>query len=353
MAARLVSFVERGAEVRVFLEEGQLRAGEDLAGKAREGRMADMVLVLFSRDSLPPRWPRSQWENALLREPAEEGVRIAFAKLDDCVPPRVLMPQFDLSERTLNGLREVKRWVRQRAAVYTPPDDRRQEGATGDLEILGIALADRPGTETVSSTPLALAFAHTYDHDFDAILPIECGDRTATALAGELASQLGLRLEGEHEANLEQLREFCAARRFLVLLYDVLTPSAYELGFGGSCSTLIATAPAHTVLPVPRDPVRHAQYAFTHPESHNDWPELCRLARHARTPLQVQGRIAECYELMEQWHGAAKLRGDRTVLDESTREMVWILESWGRTEEAQNLEYRRAAEFGDQMMLAF
>ena len=133
----------------------------------------------------------------------------------------------------------------------------------------------------------------------------------------------------------------------------MLTPSAYELEFGGSCSTLIATAPPDTVLLVPNDPVRQAQYAFLRPESAGGWPELCRLARQARAPLQVQGRIAECYELMEQWHAAARLRGDRTVLDESAREMVWILESWGRTEEAQGLQYQRMREFGDQMVLAF
>jgi len=56
---------------------------------------------------------------------------------------------------------------------------------------------------------------------------------------------------------------------------------------------------------------------------------------------------------MHQWHDAAELRGDRAVLDESTREIVWILESWGRAEQAQDLEYRRLCEFGEQMMLAF
>ena len=56
---------------------------------------------------------------------------------------------------------------------------------------------------------------------------------------------------------------------------------------------------------------------------------------------------------MHQWHDAAELRGDRAVLDESTREIVWILESWGRAKQAQDLEYRRLGEFGEQMRLAF
>jgi hypothetical protein len=93
IAATIAAFLELGTDVRVFLEEGALRPGQDLAEKAREARVADIVLVLFSHNSLPARWPRSQWEDALVREPAEEGVRIGFVKCDDCKPPQVLKPQ--------------------------------------------------------------------------------------------------------------------------------------------------------------------------------------------------------------------------------------------------------------------
>ena len=54
---------------------------------------------------------------------------------------------------------------------------------------------------------------------------------------------------------------------------------------------------------------------------------------------------------MQQWHSAAEDREDRAALEESAREIVWILEGWGRAEEARRLEYRRATEFDDQMML--
>ena len=95
LAERLAALLERGAEVRIFLDEGEMQPGEELAGKAREGRMADIVIVFFSRNSMPSRWPRAQWEDALVKEPAAEGVRIAFVKCDDCVPPRVLTPMFE------------------------------------------------------------------------------------------------------------------------------------------------------------------------------------------------------------------------------------------------------------------
>ncbi len=63
--------------------------------------------------------------------------------------------------------------------------------------------------------------------------------------------------------------------------------------------------------------------------------------------------FAELFELMEQWRAAAEERGERAAVDESAREMVWILEGWGMTEEARRLEIHRAAEFEDQMMLPF
>ena len=56
---------------------------------------------------------------------------------------------------------------------------------------------------------------------------------------------------------------------------------------------------------------------------------------------------------MQLWHVAAEVRGDRKVLDESAREMVWILEGWGREEETRILDIRRTAEFDDQMQLPF
>src|SRR5674476_357502 len=117
------------ADVRVFLDEGQLAEGADLAEKAREARMADIVLVLFSRNSLASRWPRAQWEDALVKEPAAEGVRIAFLKCDDCIPPRVLTPMFDAAR-----LRDVKRWVRGSEAGEPPAAE-----FSAGLEVLGIA----------------------------------------------------------------------------------------------------------------------------------------------------------------------------------------------------------------------
>ena len=45
------------------------------------------------------------------------------------------------------------------------------------------------------------------------------------------------------------------------------------------------------------------------------------------------------------------MRGDRRIVEESAREMVWILEGWDRLEEARRMEYRRATQYDDQMAL--
>jgi len=343
-AAAIATLVEGVGDARVFLDEGELRPGEDLAGKAREARMADVALVFFSRASLPPRWVRAQWEDALVKEPAAEGVRIGFVTCDDCAGPRVLAPRFD--GRTVEGWRELKRWIRN--PEYVPRASTAPEGQRADLGILGIALADRPGAETVAEASLAFEFASAFRDDFDEVLRVECGERTRIALAGDLATRLGLRLEGDAEDTIERLRQFCAGRRFLLLLDGARTPAARDLAVGGRCSTLycLEAGPAEAIEP---DSLRAAQAAWA--ANSVEWTELCRLARVGRRVAREEGRIAELHELMEQWRGEAERRGDPNALEEAIREIVWILERWGRFEEARRLEYRRAMEFDEQLLL--
>ena len=339
LAERLAKFLEQGADVRVFLEEGELRTGEDLLSKARDARTADIVVVLFSRQSiaLSPSWARVHWEGPLIEEPKAEGVRIAFLRCDECVPPKVLEPQF-----TTRQFRQLKRWLRAGQAL--PP-----ASMNPDVEILGIALADRPGYETTDSADTAREFAEAFRDDFDAVFFLDCADRTPAALAGDLAAQLGLRLEGPLEQNLDRIRDFCSPRRLLLVLEDPRTADAMELVLEGRCSTLVSNCPAKPGTAP--NPIREIQAAFRDPRT--PWPDLCAHARQGRRLLRDAGRIAELYELMQQWHSTAETHDDRTVLDESARELVWILEGWGMAEEAHRLDYRRATEFDDQMMLSF
>jgi hypothetical protein len=333
LVERVTQFIERGAEARVFLEDGVLAPGGDLAAKAREGRMADLVLVFFSRNSLPPRWPRSQWEDALVNEPAAEGVRIAFVRCDDCIPPRVLAPMFDA-----NRPREIKRWVRAAAPGEAP-----SPANSADLEVLGIAVADRPGKETTPHYAIADEFARVFRPDFDAVVRLETGERRLAAIAGDMGAQLGLRLEGGLPDNLERLRAFCEEHRVLVVHEGGEVP---ELVFDGQCSTLVCVEPG----PPSRDPLRPMHAVF---ESSGDWAAICQAARQARRIARDLGRIAELYDLMQAWSAMAKARADNTAQDEAMREIVWILEGWGHADEARRVDFRRSVEFDEQMPLLF
>ena len=339
-------FLERGARVRVFFEEGELREGQTLADKASEGLVADLLLVLFSRASMPSRWPRAEWEDALVNGPSAAGVRVAFARLDDCVPPQVLRPRFELAGLPLEGLRSLKRWVRGGGTLTE-----RAVSSGGDLEVLGIALADRPGREWTTAATAA-QFAHAFRQDFDHVLRLRCGTRSLAALAGRLGRQLGLRLEGDLECHCRKLAAFCSERRFLLVMEDAAAGAVpEELLFSGCCSVLLCpdSLPPEERPGEPPDPLDQVQLAFAAAA----WPEQCSLARTGCRLARDEGRLAECYELMRQWHAAAQARADRMALDESAREMVWILEAWGRDDEARALDYRRIAEYSDQLLLPF
>ena len=241
-------------------------------------------------------------------------------------------------------MRMIKRWIRtgNSARPATPAG-----GRETDLDLLGIAIADRPGTETVDDRELALEFARLFAEDYDAVLTVECTGRSLAALAGDLGVQLGLKLEGPVEENISRIRQFCHDRRFLLQLDGIAEDQTAPLIPGGRCSTLIST---ELVPRSSEDPLLAVQSALTRMDSRG-WSEICRLARIGRRITREQDRIAECYELMRQWYEAAEERDDRAVLDESARELVWILETWDRIDEARALEYKRATEFGDQMVL--
>jgi hypothetical protein len=346
-AASLAAFLEAGAGVRVLLAEGEIRPGEDLVQKAREARMADLILVLFSRHSLPSPWPRYKWEAALQTEPLAENVRIAFLKCDACAPPRVLAPQFDVAGLPLAALRRLKRWVRSGAitepAVHYPD-------LAPQVEALGVAIADQAGIATVDRAALALEFARVFREDFDQIVRLECGGRSLAALAGDLSTQLGLRLEGDLESNLASLRTLCSGSRFLLWLEGASAEEADRLAAAQGSSTLVSSE-RRPEAPPEDGSLRDIQYGFSHPGMVDDWAGLCRLARQGLRLAGEQGRLTESFELLEKWHALAEARDDRRVLEESAREMVWMLEGWDRLEEARRLEYRRATQYDDQMAL--
>jgi hypothetical protein len=62
VARDLAEFLERGASVRVFLEDGEIGPGETIVSKAADGLQAAVILLILSPDSAPVRWVRRDWE---------------------------------------------------------------------------------------------------------------------------------------------------------------------------------------------------------------------------------------------------------------------------------------------------
>src|ERR1700761_2589519 len=90
-------------------------------------------------------------------------------------------------------------------------------------------------------TMLALEFAHRYQRDFEAVYWLPCQSGSVAAIAGEVALQLGLKMEGDLEQIVRELRNVCARKRCLLILDNVLDETPGGLIPGGAASVLITT----------------------------------------------------------------------------------------------------------------
>jgi TIR domain/NB-ARC domain len=255
LARELAAFLERGAGVEVLLEEGEMRPGQDLIAKVAEGLSADVVLVLLSPDAVPARWIRERWTQVFWDQAAEVGTVVATLLVADCKFPDLLRRKhfFDLRADRLAAFRSIKRWLMKLWPVpqrtpFQPPRQPRFSGREAELEMLCTLLADAPGIVAITNavpgsgkTALALEFAHRHHADFEATLWLTCGSRTPAALAGDLAAQLGARLEGDLESNLDELRRLCAHHRCLLVLDDAAVSTAAMLAARGRTSMLLTS----------------------------------------------------------------------------------------------------------------
>jgi len=380
VAGELAAFLQPNLDLDWCAPEACVQPGEDLIAKIDYALQGDVVLVLLSPASSPTRWTRERWEPVLFGKAKEFGVRVAYLLIGDCRFPPLLRNQsfFDLTQDRLEGFRQLKRWLLQ----LRPPPQRLQFAPSppaplldrpAELEWLRTRLADRPGVAALASaapgtgkTALAAEFAHQFCDDFHGVLWISCGHRSAARLAGELALQLGLRLEGETLSNQEALRPFCSDRRCLMVLDDVQTDAGLPLIPAGRASVLMTSE--RQDLPGERlvlDPLPGFQpgppptttseldEALRYLHRPVDWPLACRLARSAVRLARDQYRLAEADELLQSWFAGAEQKGDRRILEECAGERKWILEQWGRWDEARRLdEYRRSA-LQDQMCFDF
>jgi hypothetical protein len=485
LAHELAAFLERGAGVEVLLEEGEMPPGADLIAKVEEGLSADAVLVLLSPDSVPPRWPLERWKSVFWEQAEAAGTALATLLCRDAKFPDLLRRKnfFDLRQHHLPAFRLVKRWLMSlspapQTAPFAPARQPSFQGRGPELETLCALLADTPGMAVLQGvagagkTSLAVEFARRHREDFDAVFWLTCGARTAAALAGDLAAQLGVRLDRDLESNLNELRRLSAQYRCLLILDGAAPDTAALLAPRGRTSVLITTRSADlagvlSAQPVPLEPsaaVDQARVADTirnldgaarrllsamcscapegfaldmslrtadaeagevreilahfleaglvAPLDENgprflvpsavrertalrgdgprwsryhalaaadlfgapagdltacwpdlqhafawaltaDWPLASQLARRAIAWAKAQDRLAEAFDILQDWSRAAERLSDRRVLEDCAWEQIWILEHWGRTTEARELDGVRRERYADQLSLSF
>ena len=250
----LAAFLERGCGVEVLVEEGEMETGGDLIAKVEEGLSADVVLVLLSHEAVPPRWVLERWKSVFWDQAAEVGTALATVLCRDAKFPDLLRRKnfFDLRQNRLAAFRGIKRWLMSlapvpRQAPFAPARQPAFKGRDAELETLCTLLADTPGMAALEGgagagkTALALEFARRHREDFDAVFWLTCGSRSATALAGDLAVQLGARLDRDLETNLNEIPRLCARHRCLLVLDDAVAATACVLAPRGRTSVLMTT----------------------------------------------------------------------------------------------------------------
>ncbi|MGA3040836.1 MAG: toll/interleukin-1 receptor domain-containing protein, partial [Bryobacteraceae bacterium] len=272
LAHELAAFLERGAAVEVLSEEGEMHPGDDLIAKVEEGLSADVVLVMLSPESAPPRWPLERWKAVFWEQAADAGTALATLLCRDARFPDLLRRKnfFDLRQNRLAAFRAIKRWLMSlsplpRNAPFAPARQSSFQGRDAELETLCALLADTPGVAALEGaagagkTALAVEFARRHREDFDAVFWLTCGSRTAAALAGDLAAQLGVRLDRDLESNLNELRRLCARYRCLLILDDAVPATAALLAPRGRTSVLMTArtgdlSAALSAIAIPLEP---------------------------------------------------------------------------------------------------
>ncbi len=486
LVRELAGFLERGAGVEVLLEEGEIQPGCDLVGKVEEGLSADVVLALVSPEAGPAKWILERWKPVFWDQAASVGTPVATLLCRDSKFPELLRRKnfFDLRLDRMAGFRAIKRWLMSLSplpekAPFAPAASKSFRGREGEMEKLRSLLADAPGVAVIEGGPgagktvLALEFAYRHQLDFDAVLWLTCGSRTTAALAGDLAAQMGVRLDQSLESCLHALRRLCAQHRCLIVLDDAAAEASAQLAPRGRTSVLLTTrqsglagtlsatalsldpwagggaateraigdlsrpaqrlllamcacspsgfpldmalrtadiepdeaaaltaalTESNLVLPLDANGPRllvpsavregmaslgdNRRWARYHARTAADlfgsqtgepsltayWPELqhafattlpadwlaaSTLARRALVWAKAQDRLAEAFEVLDNWHAAAERKGDRRVLEDCAWEQIWILEHWGNDGEARELDTLRRQRYADQMAFSF
>ncbi len=251
----LANALEAGDDgIKVWLDEREIDYGANIVLKIGEGLDADVVLLILSPDSVDSKWVKEEWTDAYWEHVNTQTTKLAGVLFRDCTIPRLLRNKkyFDLRTNQPEGFRQIKSWLldlRPPVAplIHLPQRSPLFIGRQPEIEELQRRLKE-PGSITYISglagrgkTTLALEFAHRNQRNYESVHWIPCQERTITQMAGELAWQLGLKLEGELDSTLHELNGHCARKRCLLILDNVEDDAPARLIPGGLTSVLVTT----------------------------------------------------------------------------------------------------------------
>ena len=250
----LAGALEAGGEIKVWLDEREIDYGENIVLKIADGLDADFVLLILSPDSVDSKWVKEEWTDAYWEQVESQHVKVAGVLYRDCRIPRLLRNKkyFDLRTNQPEGFRLIQTWLLgQRPppppVVHLPQRPPLVIGREQEIEELRHRLKDTGSVAFISGlagrgkTTLALAYAHRYQRDFESVHWLPCQGRSLVQLAGELAWQLGLKLDGELDAIIRQLTTLCARKRCLLVLDNVEEDTPAKLMPAGRSSVLLTT----------------------------------------------------------------------------------------------------------------
>jgi tetratricopeptide (TPR) repeat protein len=293
----LAEFLRQDDRIRVWLDETKIQPGDNIVGEIEDGLDADVVLLILSPDSVSSRFVREEWTAAYWEQVNSGKIKLACVLCRDCRIPRLLENKwrFDLRTNQPEGFRAIRTWLlgqqparpRPNHAPAQPPLFIGREDELRNLrERLGQpgAVVHVQGMPGRGKTLLAIEFAHRYHQDFEAVYWLPCQSGSLVALAGELQRQLGLRLEGDLDQVVRELKDYCAARRCLLVLDNVEEESPGQLIPAGAASVLITTR---------RDDLRFLQF-------------------HQPAPLPLFTE-EQCFELFRTVIGEAEVERHRGV----------------------------------------
>jgi hypothetical protein len=262
-AAVITRRIERGAEVRVWLEECDPARGETVAEAWEAGLSSAAILLLLSPDAVPGERTRSAWQSVLDHLEQHASPPLGSVLLRDCDYARLLERRhfFRWSDGATAVLRALASWLVElhpegERPLFVPSRLPWFEGRGEELELLWNSLVDGSGTVALvnpapgsGKTSLAQEFARAASGHFRDVLWVDCGGRSPAFLAGDLESQLGAgaeRLEGD---GFEKLASLVERHRILLVLDDVGDRAFLVAARQGHGSVLITTRSAALQAP--------------------------------------------------------------------------------------------------------